>query len=136
MAVNGNFVVVDASVVMAWLAPDERVVERVNRLYEQSVAGEVSFAAPVLLLYEVWNGLRSLVLRGRIKIGQLPYALKNFESLRISLYDQDQEGGSILKLAAEKGLTAYDASYVALARKLGSKLESLDKKLQKLVLDE
>ena len=37
--------------------------------------------------------------------------------------------GSVLRLAIETGLTAYDASYLWLSRHLGARLVTLDRKL-------
>jgi predicted nucleic acid-binding protein len=43
----------------------------------------------------------------------------------------DHDG--VLALAAETGLTAYDASYLWLSRKLGAELVTLDTQLRKAV---
>ncbi len=133
MVGNGRFVVVDASVAMAWLNPDEEVVEEVNRLFEKSVSGEINFAAPAILRYEIWNGLRNMVLRKRMESRFIPEVLDRFGSLQISFFDQENDGGRIMETAVREGLTAYDCSYLILARDLNCDLISNDKKLRGLV---
>lgn len=132
MVGNGNSVVVDASIVLAWLCPDEMVVEEVNKLFERSVVGEINFVAPDLLRYEVWNGLRSMVLRKRMDSKLVFEARTRFESLPISFYNQESDGELILATTMREGLTAYDCAYLVLARSLGCELVSSDKKLKEL----
>lgn len=132
MGGNGRFVVVDASIAMAWLCPDEKVVEEVNTLFEKSVLGEINFAAPAVLRYEIWNGLRNLVLRKRMESRLVFEALDRFESLAISFFDQENDGRRIMETAVREGLTAYDCAYLVLARVLGCDLVSNDKKLKEL----
>ncbi|MEK7525117.1 MAG: type II toxin-antitoxin system VapC family toxin [Patescibacteria group bacterium] len=131
---NGRFVVVDASIALAWLCPDEKVVEEVNRLFERSVLGEINFAAPAILRYEIWNGLRNMVLRKRMESRLVFEALARFESLQISFFDQEADGRRIMEVAIREGLTAYDGAYLVLARSLGCDLMSNDKKLKALAV--
>jgi predicted nucleic acid-binding protein len=130
MAANGE-VVIDASVVLAWLAPDEVVIGEVNRMLELSAQGKFGFTAPELLKYEVWNSLKTLVDRKRLAVEKLPEAIEKFETLRIKFVIH-QDGEEVVKTAIKENLSGYDAAYVVLARKTKTKLLSLDKKLIRL----
>lgn len=133
---NGRFVVVDTSIALAWLCPDEEVVEEVNTLFEKSVLGEINFAAPAILRYEIWNGFLSMVRRKRMEPRLVFEALDRFESLQISFFDQENDGRRIMETAMREGLTAYDCAYLVLARSLGCDLMSNDKKLKGLMKKE
>ncbi|OIN89353.1 hypothetical protein COW80_03365 [Candidatus Beckwithbacteria bacterium CG22_combo_CG10-13_8_21_14_all_01_47_9] len=126
MAENTN-AVIDASLVLAWLMPDERG-EAVNRIFE----AKKQFYSPKLLLYELINGLKMAVIRNRISWQEAGQAIVLFRRLGLRLVDQESQEEKILNLAKKLNLTVYDAAYAALAKKLKLKLLSLDKKLAKL----
>lgn len=130
MAVNIDLVV-DASIILAWLLPDERE-EIVNRIFAAYRQKKSRIYAPKLLVYELINGLKSAILRKRIDWLKAKRAIEVFRQMKFELIDQSGEEVNILKLANKLNLSVYDASYVALARKLKVKLLSLDKRLQKL----
>ncbi|HEU4383545.1 MAG TPA: type II toxin-antitoxin system VapC family toxin [Anaeromyxobacteraceae bacterium] len=114
--------VVDASAVAAivFAEPDgDRVVER--------LAG-ADLAAPSLLPYEVANVAALRVRRGLLSGRAAATAISIFERLGIGLHDADP--ADLLPLAAATGLTAYDASYLWLARALGADLVTLDRRLR------
>lgn len=113
--------VVDASAVVAVLFDEPRGDEVAQRL-----AG-APLAAPSLLSFELANVcamkgrrhpedrdalLQALRLRGRLGVEEVPV-----------------DAGEVAELALETGLTAYDASYLWLARQLGAELVTLDKAL-------
>lgn len=119
---------VDASIILAWLLPDERemAVNRIFAVYQQK-KGHIY--APKLLIYELINGLKTAIVRKRINWLEAREAIGVFKAMNIELIDQSGEEETILKLANKRNLSVYDAAYVALARKLKVKLLSLDKSL-------
>ncbi|MDZ7587027.1 MAG: type II toxin-antitoxin system VapC family toxin [Patescibacteria group bacterium] len=123
--------VVDASIILAWLLPDEREV-RVNRLFAAYRQKKNHIYAPKLLVYELINGLKSAILRKRIDWLKAKRAIDVFLQMKFELIDQSGEEKTILQMANKLNLSVYDASYVVLAKKLKVKLLSLDKKLQRL----
>lgn len=127
MAANINFVA-DASIILAWLLPDEREekIEKVFAAYRQK---QNNIFAPKLLLYELINGLKSAILRKRIDKEEAFEAIDVFWRMKFRLFDQSGEEKTILKLADKLTISVYDAAYVVLAKKLKVKLLSLDKHL-------
>jgi len=123
--------VVDASIVLAWLLPDERE-EMVNRIFAAYRQKKNHIYAPKLLVYELINGLKSAILRKRIDWLKAKRAIDVFLQMKFELIDQSGEEKTILQMANKLNLSVYDASYVVLAKKLKVKLLSLDKKLQRL----
>src|SRR3989344_3874078 len=113
--------VVDASIVLAWLLPDERE-EMVNRIFAAYRQKKNHIYAPKLLVYELINGLKSAILRKRIDWLKAKRAIDVFLQMKFELIDQSGEEKTILQMANKFNLSVYDASYVVLAKKLKVKL--------------
>lgn len=116
--------VIDASLAAAWLLPEE-----------YSDAAETVIAsisepcpAPSLFWFEIRNILVMSERRGRIASGG---ALLGMERVRRLPLDDAGIGGdgSILLLASNHTLSAYDAAYLALAINRNVSLATLDRKL-------
>lgn len=125
---NTKFVV-DASFVLAFLLPDEEIPE-VESLFDKYKSGQVSLVAPPLLLFEVFNSLKTAFKRHRLNETKICEIAQDFISLKIDLLSIDHM--KTLDLAIKRDLTFYDASYVVLAAEQNCPLLTLDKKLQKL----
>lgn len=118
--------VIDASVTLRWLLegePDKRAIEVMESLDEQFAL------VPVLWHFEVANGLRNAA---RIGIHS-PEAITAISS-RLDLLDirTDVMAPQVQRLGLEAvstGLTAYDVSYLLLARDRGLPLATLDVEL-------
>lgn len=119
-------IVIDASVVLAKLLPDEEQISKLEHYYIQFAANKLDFAAPVLLKFEVTNALRSSVLRKRVLEKAATRLLKEF--LKLPIYYQDVSFKRALAIALERQISAYDAAYVSLAFDLKVPLVSLDKR--------
>ena len=114
----------DASVAAAWVLPDEE-------------AALADFALDRLGLEEAsvpdvfWHELRNLLLtaerRGRIDGRHADASLSRLRRLRIRCAETDDH--QVMALARDHRLTAYDASYLALAIREGCALASLDRRL-------
>lgn len=113
--------IVDASAVGAVL-----YIESESSLVEAAVDGRPLFA-PTLLPYELVNiGLKKLR-RGQIDTTSLGTAMATYHQIAITLVPVDAE--AVLALATTAGLSAYDASYLWLAREMNADLLTLDKAL-------
>jgi len=126
-----NQVVVDASVILAWVL-QERLAQETKKLYQDLFANKVSFVGPGILFYEVANGIRSALLARRIVVNDIKQAWQRFIELQVSIVNQE-EGEDILITAADCNLSVYDAAYLVLARNLELDLITSDDRLKKLL---
>lgn len=127
MAANIKNFVIDASVVLTVLLPDEKVLQNTKKLLKIIVSRKNRFFAPKLLEFEVGNGLKSAVLGKRIRYESLEKLLSNFEKISITFVDIDM--GGVIELAVEREISFYDASYLYLAKLKKCKLLTLDDRL-------
>ncbi len=112
--------VVDASVVLGLMLPDESVppgwVEPLTT---------AALAAPDLLQYEVANALAAAVRRRRLSTAEAHYAAGLVTGLGISLHPPPTLL-AVATTALDTGLSAYDAAYLELAMRLGCPLATAD----------
>ena len=114
---------VDASVAVKWFVPEDDA-ERARALLEAHEDGRVLLAAPVLLVYEVLNALRY---ESRVGADAAVAAARDLIDLQIALDPASPDLlADAVRLAYRTGLTVYDASYLALAERLGCPLYSAD----------
>lgn len=116
--------VVDASIAAAWLLP-----EKDSEAAETLIAA-LSGRSPVPWLF--WHELRNILVmaerRGRIAAGEATHAMGRLR--RLPLEDAGAgSDGAVLALAIAHRLTAYDATYLALAQERGLPLATLDQEL-------
>jgi len=118
--------VVDASVVTKWflVEPDSQAA---IRLRDDFATGRIKLTVPTLLFYEVVNALR---FSGEFEEGELVLAARSLSKYQFGTW---RPRGKLLELSAElslrEELTVYDACYVALARRLDSKVITEDREL-------
>ena len=124
--------VIDASVALAWILPDENISPEVNELYQRFAAGKINLIAPQLLFYEVLNGIRSAVIQHRLDQNLAVKAIQQFNQLGIHL-QVEQDGTDIVNLAVKLNLSVYDAAYIILTNKLKATLYTSDQKLFKAI---
>jgi len=127
MAESTKRVVVDASVILAKLLPDEKQSLKVKKLFASFGKKEVDFVAPPLLKLEITNALRSAVNQKRLNQLVADKLLAAF--LELPVIYQEVDYREVLKIALERNFSAYDAAYVFLAKKRKIPLVSLDQKL-------
>jgi len=103
--------VVDASIVAAWLLPDES-----NELAEEARLAMKSedALAPELLLHEIRNILVISERRKRVTADDAVSLLVGLRKVPLIIVDM-KDDFSILQLAREHRLSGYDATYLALA---------------------
>jgi predicted nucleic acid-binding protein len=114
--------VVDASAICALLfgEPDgPAVAERL---------GEGRLIAPALLSFEVANVCLKKMRRHPERRDALMIAFGMLDRMAIGVVEVDH--GEALVLAERSGLTAYDASYLWLARRMSIELVTLDRQLE------
>ncbi|HEU4759280.1 MAG TPA: type II toxin-antitoxin system VapC family toxin [Dehalococcoidia bacterium] len=120
--------VVDACVVLKWQLDDEEHVDSALTLRDDLLLRDlVELHAPVLLHYELTNGVWAAARRARLAARLAREALDNLLATGIALHPSD--AARLLDLALRFGITAYDAAYVALAQQLGSELWTADRPL-------
>jgi predicted nucleic acid-binding protein len=113
--------VIDASPLAALLFGEPEAAAVVGRL------GDARLVAPSLLGFELAN-IRLLKCRRHPEQGPvLTRAFRLRGRLGVEEVAVDHEGA--IEPAVETGLTAYDASYLWLSRRLGAELVTLDRQL-------
>lgn len=122
--------VLDCSVTLAWLLPDEDS-EPAQAVLDRIVASRAW--VPTLWRLEVASSLQSAVRRQRIDAVFRDASLADLDLLNIQV-DPDTAGfawGDTLRLSDTHGLTVYDAAYLELALRLSLPLASLDGPLRR-----
>ena len=125
-----NSFVVDTSFVLAYLMPDEKE-QGVEEMFSKFEENKINFVSPYLLLYETMNGLRSAVVQKRLSPKQAELLLDSFLNIGILFEKVDEK--QVLGLALNKSITAYDASYIWLAKSKKVKLLTLDETLKSVL---
>jgi predicted nucleic acid-binding protein len=124
--------VVDASVVVDWVAPAVDAQGPARRLLRALAAQGDVVIAPRLVLEEVANALLTGVRRGRWDGTQADVAFMLLRRLPIRLLDswEDLERAWDLSRRYDEH-PVYDMLYVALAERLGERLVTADEQLQR-----
>jgi predicted nucleic acid-binding protein len=121
--------VLDASLALQWFLGDEP-----DRKYSLSVLASLSekhALVPALWFYEVGNGLLMAHRRKRITLSQMVGFLTRLQDLPIESAPQTpSEMLALPNLAQARGLTNYDAAYLALAMQSNLPLATTDATLR------
>jgi predicted nucleic acid-binding protein len=115
--------VVDASALGALVFGEPKAEEMAEAL------AEAQMVAPALLWYEVANLCLGKIQAHPTQRDRIVRAFELARRLPIQIVEVDHP--AVVELAEETGLTAYDASYLWLARHLGGELITLDKGMQR-----
>jgi predicted nucleic acid-binding protein len=121
-------VVVDASVAVKWVIPED-YSEEALMLLRDHLEGRVEAYAPGMMLVEAASALRRYVLRGILGGDKALQALGLIRKAGVSLVGDGDLAGEALRLSLELGVTVYDAAYLALAARLGAVFYTADEKL-------
>jgi len=114
--------VVDASAIAAILFQEPEA---------KSVAAQIegsTLFAPELLLFEIANICVKKIRRYQSLEAEIQAAMLSFNAFDIEVFGMDLHG--VVATARAHNLTAYDASYLWLARELGCELVTLDARLK------
>lgn len=124
---SGAFVL-DCSAAMSWLFADERDGWSEELLEKVAQDGAV---VPQLWLLEVADVLAVAVRRARMSSADAVRAAELLRSLPLSVSSFGLEDiPSVLSLAQDRGLSAYDAAYLLTASREGLPLASRDERLR------
>jgi predicted nucleic acid-binding protein len=118
-------IVLDASVMVDLLIKDDPQTAHIRT----RLAGELDVHAPHLVDAEVTHALRGLVLRDRLAAARARRAIRRFAVLPLTRWPQTPLLSRVFALRDQ--LTAYDATYVALAEGLGATLLTRDARMAK-----
>jgi predicted nucleic acid-binding protein len=113
--------VLDASAAGRWLIDADPAAEAIVR------RGHLT--APSLIAAEVANALRLQVRVGRLASDSAQSAMRDLLDAEIQLVPIEGLARAALAVALELGVSAYDASYIALAELLDLPLVTADRRL-------
>lgn len=113
--------IVDASAIGALLFGEPEAESMAARLEKGPLY------APALLGFELANLCWKKIRRYPERRAALIQAFSLYARMRLQEVETDHQ--AVLELAEETGLTAYDASYLWLSRRLEAELVTLDRKL-------
>ncbi|MEK6791671.1 MAG: type II toxin-antitoxin system VapC family toxin [Deltaproteobacteria bacterium] len=122
-------VVIDASVVLKWYLLDEEDGQSALKILDDYVCDRVALLAPALLEFEVASGLAIASRRGRVHDQDVLKALEGFSGLGIELRPLAPLFPKVIEYCGKFNLSAYDASYAALADAEKTLLVTADKRL-------
>lgn len=121
--------VLDASMTLAWILGDERG-PAADRVLDRLVSERA--IVPALWISEVANGLLAAERQRRVTREDAAQALELLDRLPIEVVPELRDAlPRIHALAAEHGLTAYDATYLDLATAVRAPLATLDDELRR-----
>ncbi|KAF0108286.1 MAG: hypothetical protein FD146_860 [Anaerolineaceae bacterium] len=122
--------IIDAGVLLNALFPDESQPQA-QLLLRNHASQQTRLKAPILLMFEVSNAVWQAERRGRITGLQAEEILRAASALDIELLPLGW--GEMLPLARRFGRSAYDASYLTLAERLGEPFITGDERLYNAV---
>ena len=127
-----SFLVIDASIVAAWLLDDEHE-PRANKASERLEEDET--LVPQLWHVEIRNAFLMAERRGRLSGRSVDERLDLLNGLPIRT-DNEPDFQSAFGLARAHSLTVYDAIYLELAKRQSAELATLDRALGRAAIAE
>lgn len=124
--------VVDASVVVDWVAPDVDTAQGAGQLLVRLIEEDASLYAPRFLFQEVANALLSGCRRGRWDGASADRAYEHLLRLPVELIDTAADRDRAWDLSRRYDEhPIYDLVYVALAERIGEQLITADEALRR-----
>lgn len=122
--------VIDASVALKWIFPEEHSEEALKLFKTHSEA-----SVPDFFFAEIGSVLWQRVKKGSITSEEAQLTAQSFESLPLTLVHHSTRPllPAALEIAYQTGATVYDSLYVALAQREGSHCITADRKLVELL---
>ena len=125
--------VIDASVVIASLLPDEPYRAASLRILNGFLSGNLELFTVPLLRFEITNAFWKAISSGRTKLSDAQAALCEFEAF--NLPECEVATQEILRIAHTYNCSAYDATYLTLAESEQIPLVTADKHLYSAMKD-
>ncbi|HEX5314404.1 MAG TPA: type II toxin-antitoxin system VapC family toxin [Gammaproteobacteria bacterium] len=121
--------VLDASVALSWLLPDERN-DGTQTLFQRLV--REAALVPAIWLFETGNALRSAVRSKRITAEQAWIVADDLLALPVELdqIGREERLKRALNVALQTGVSIYDAAYLELSQRRQLPLATLDRRLR------
>ncbi|MDI1258103.1 type II toxin-antitoxin system VapC family toxin [Aquabacterium sp.] len=116
-------IVVDSNILACLYLPGDLTAQA-----EQLLAEDPDWVAPPLWRSEFRNILAGYIRRGALTLDQACALQLEAEGL-LSGREYDVDSHDVLELVTASECSAYDCEFVALAKKLGVKLATMDKKV-------
>lgn len=130
-------VVVDASLIVALIVPDDHQTAAQERLVGWIESGE-ELHAPAVLPYEIANVLARLVFDGHLAAQDVSDTWSDLDALGVLLHPFDfmEDGPAVAAITTQlRRRHATDATYIRLAQRLGTTLWTLDGPLARNTAD-
>uniref|UniRef100_A0A7C6EFM5 Ribonuclease VapC n=1 Tax=candidate division WOR-3 bacterium TaxID=2052148 RepID=A0A7C6EFM5_UNCW3 len=125
-------VVLDASVILKWFI-EENDSEKARAILNRYIKGDFIIVVPDFLLYEVANVLKY---SGAFSEKEVTEAITSLYDLEIKIISSLPDViKTMIKLSFQKGITSYDAIYLALAMELQVPLITADVRLSHKIND-
>jgi predicted nucleic acid-binding protein len=119
-------IVVDASTATKWFV-EETDSDKASLLKTAHETGRLQLSAPDLLVYEVTNALNY---NPKMTTNDLMHGIRRLLELDLDLIPPKSElAAETARTARKHGVSAYDASYIALADIIGTNCVTADGKL-------
>lgn len=108
-------VIVDSSVTVKWVNQiNEELLDQADKLLTETQAGIVNLSAPELSKYEIGNA----ILKKKLDVPKALESLDTAYQLPITFVPETEElAKQTYQIAQQTGMTYYDASFVALAKR-------------------
>lgn len=124
--------VIDASVVVDWVAPGVDPAGPAGRLLSRLAREKAPVLAPRLLMEETTNALITGIRRGRWTGAQADASFELLRRLPVALVDEPRDLDRAYELSRRfDEHPVYDLLYVALAERLGAELVTADQALRR-----
>jgi len=120
--------VIDANLLIKTILPEDYSADILN--YVSRFGRDVEVAAPTFIFLECANAIRSAILRKGYAAVRAVQDIQYLQRLTINLTSTDNLVVSAMAIAAQYGISAYDAVYAALAIREGLPILTGDTRLQ------
>lgn len=110
-----SILVLDSSVIVKWLnSVDEKDIEKADEILAETLNGKLELIVPELAKYEIGN---VLLLKKKLSVEEAEFSIQALYNYPIQFISESEElAHETYKLAANLGITYYDASFLALAK--------------------
>lgn len=123
-----NALVLDASMALEWFFPSPDVRESSDALAKRELANDAPLVVPHIWRFEILNFLSRQRRLGKLSEGESVAIATDLLALPLAIVDEG-DPATVLALAADQSLTAYDASYLSAALQGNWALLTFDRNL-------